>query len=119
MNEEDIKKIIDDTYDESREDTLRTWFKDAYSKRLWWVMAGVYLQYIVCSAIGLFSAVQFFRTDQIQYQIMYAVIFLCCSNWIGFISVFGWVMLQRPRISREIKRLEIRIAQLSEVVKNK
>ena len=117
MNKEQIKKIIDSPpeYDESKEDTLRLWFKDAYSKRMCWVMVCVYIQYIVCSVLGLFSAIQFFRTDQIQYQTMYAVIFLCCSNWIGFASVFGWVMMQRPRISR----LEFRIAELIETIKEK
>ncbi|MFB0552949.1 MAG: DUF6768 family protein [Phycisphaerae bacterium] len=117
MDKEQVKKIIDNPpeYDESKEDTLRLWFKDFYSKRMCWVTVCVYVQYIVYSALGLFSAIQFFRTDQIQYQMMYAVIFLCCSNWIGFASVFGWVMMQRPRISR----LEFRIAELIETIKEK
>jgi hypothetical protein len=50
---------------------------------------------------------------------MYAVIVICCSHWMGFISVFAWVMVQRPSISRKINRLEIRIAELIETVRNK
>ena len=117
MDKEQIKKIINTQpqYNETKEDTMRSWLRDAYSKRMCWVMVCVYVQYIVYSALGLFSAIQFFRTDQIQYQMMYAVIFLFCSNWIGFVSVFGWVMMQRPRISR----LEFRIAELIETIKEK
>jgi hypothetical protein len=119
MNEEEIKKILEDTYDESKEDTLRTWITDAYSKSPLWIITCIYLQYIILLALAVFSAIKFFRTDLIQYQIMYAAIFILSSHWMGFISVFGWIMLQRPRLRREIKRLELRIAELSQTVKNK
>jgi hypothetical protein len=81
-----------------------------------WVLVAVYVQYIVLLVPTVYSAVAFFRTDQTKSQIMHATIFLLCNLWMGFVSVFGWVMLQRPSISREIKRLELRIAELSEAV---
>ena len=119
MDEEQIRKIIEDTYDDSKEDTLRAWIRDGYSKEMRWVAINIYAGYLILSAPGIFSAIKFFRTDEPQYQIMYATIFVCCNLWIGLLSVFGWVMIQRPRINREIKRLEIRIAELNETVKNK
>ncbi|UCD50210.1 MAG: hypothetical protein JSW27_22105 [Phycisphaerales bacterium] len=121
MDREQIKKIIDspDAYDESREETVYAWFRDAYSKRMRWVMICVYVQYIVLLVPMVYSAVAFFRTDQIRYQILHATIFLFCNLWMGFISVFGWVMLQRPNIGREFKRLELRIAELSEAISDK
>ena len=117
MNEEQIKKIIEDTYDESKEDTVRSWIRDCYSKKMRWVIINGYAVYLISSALAIFSALKFFRTDQIKYQIMYAAIFVCCNLWSGFVTVFGWVMMQRPRINREIKRLELRIAELNETVK--
>jgi len=121
MDKEQIKKIIDNPpeYDESKEDTICQWFIDAYSKRMRWITFGVCISYIILLIPMIYSAVLFFRTDQVRDQIMYAVIFLFCSHWMGFESVFGWVMMQRPRINREIKRLELRIAELDETVKNK
>jgi hypothetical protein len=50
---------------------------------------------------------------------MYAAIFICCSLSIGFCKVITFVMLQRHSIKREIKRLELRIAELNQTVKNK
>ena len=121
MDKEQIKKIIDNPpeYDESKEDTMRSWFKDAYSKKMRWVVTCAYVQYIIISALIVFSTIKFFGTDKSQYHVMYAVIFLFCSHWIGFISVFCWVMLQRPRNKREINRLELHIAELIETIKNK
>ena len=121
MDKEQIKNIIDSPfeYDESEEVTMRSWLRDCFSKRMRLVMTYVNANYLILSALGIFSAIKFFRTDQTQYQIMYAAIFVCCNLWIGFVSVFGWVMMQRPSISREIKRLELRIAELNQTVKNK
>ncbi len=121
MDKEEIKKIIDSPpeYDEPREDTMRQWFIDSYSKKMRWITLGVCASYLIIAIPMVFSVIQFFRADQAKNQIMYAAIFLFCSHWIGFESVFAWVMLQRPRSSRERKRLELCIAELIETIKQK
>ena len=121
MNDEQIKKIIDspEEYDESQEVTMHSWLRDGFSKRMRSVMIYVNAMYLILSALGIFIIIKFFRTDQTKYQIMYAAIFVCCNLWGVFVSVWGCVMMQRPSISREIKRLELRIAELAETVKNK
>jgi len=117
MDKEQIKKIINSPpqYNETKEDTMRSWLRDAFSKRMRWVMSYVSAGYLILSALGIFSVIKFFRTDQAKYQIMYAAIFICCNLWGGLVSIFGWVMMQRPRISR----LEFRIAELIETIKEK
>lgn len=119
MNDEEIKKIIDDTYDESKEDTYRAMLRDFFSKKMRWVMINLYVWSSIFFVLVVVSIIQFFRTDQTKYQIMYAAIFICCSLSIGFCKVITFVMLQRHSIKREIKRLELRIAELNQTVKNK
>ena len=121
MDKEQIKKIMDSPpeYDDSKEDTMRSWFKDAYSKKMRWVINCVYAQYIILTILIVFCVIKFFSIDQTRYQIMHAAIVVCCSHWLGFISVFAWVMLQRPRNKREINRLQLRIAELIETIKDK
>ena len=121
MNDEQIKKIIDSPpeYDESKEDTYRSMLRDFFSKNMRWVMINVYVWFFIFLVPIIFSVIQFFRTDRTKFQIMYATIFICCSLSIGFIKIFACVMLQRHNIKREIKRLEIHIAELNETVKNK
>jgi hypothetical protein len=121
MDREQLKKIIDspEAYDESKEETLYSWLRDFYGKRMRWVMINVLVGYVILVVPIIYSAIAFFRSDQARSQILYATIFLFCNLWMGFISVFGWVMMQRPSISREIKRLELRVAELSESVGNK
>jgi hypothetical protein len=119
MNDEDIKKIIEDTYDESKEDSYRSMMRDFFSKKMRWVMINVYAWSFIFLVPIIISVIQFFKTDQTKFQIMYAAIFVCCTLSIGFIKVLAWVMLQRHSVKREIKRLELRIAELNEIVKGK
>jgi hypothetical protein len=121
MDKEQIKKIIDNPpeYDESKEITMSSYIRDFYSRRMRWVTICVYIQYVICLALIIFSAIKFFMTDQTRYQIMHAAIVVIFSHWIGFVSVFGWVMVQRPSINRKINRLELRIAELIKTIKDK
>ena len=119
MNEEQTKKVIEDTYDESQEDTYRSMAREFFSKKMRWVAINVYAWFFVFLVAIIISVLQFFQSDQTQFQIMYAAIFVCCFLSIGFLKVLAWVMLQRHGIKREIKRLELRIVDLTEAVKNK
>jgi hypothetical protein len=93
--------------------------RDFFSKKMRWVMVNLYVWSFFFMALAIISAVQFFRSDQTKFQIMYATICLGCSLSIGLCKVATIVMLQRHSIKREIKRLELRIAELSETVKNR
>jgi len=101
MDEKEIRAIIEDTYDDSREDTLLSMTGQLYSKG------------------AIYCGIKFFRTDQSQFQLMHAAIFICCIQFAIFSKAKYWQMLHKNNISREIKRLELRIAELSETVKNK
>ena len=119
MNNEEIKKIIDGTYDEAREDTIRSIVSDFYSRKLLSTAILVWVWAIIFFAGAVYSAVQFSKTDDTKSQIMYAAIFVPCVLAIGFMKVFAWGMVHRHSIKREIKRLELRIAELSQTVKDK
>lgn len=117
MDKEKIKQILENPpkYDQPGEDSLRSWMRDAYSRQMLWPMVGVYIQYVFCTILAVLCAVKFFDAETTKSQIMYAALFICFIVWIGAISCFGWIMMQRPRISR----LELRIADLIETIKEK
>jgi len=119
MNNEQIKRIIDDSYDESREDTLRSIARDFYSRRLLSTAVVVWGFATLFLALAAFSVVQFLKTDQTQWQIAYAALFICGAHGVGLMKIFAWEMVHRHSIKREIKRLELRVAELSETLKTK
>jgi len=115
MSNEQFKKIVDNPleYDESKED-LRSMAKEAFSKKMRWVIVNCYAWFFVLLVPIIISVIQFFKTDQTKSQIMYAAIFVCCTLSICFLKVLWWVMLVRHSIKREIKRLELRVAELAQ-----
>ena len=117
MDEKEIRKIIEDNYDDSRENTIWSMVGGFYSRKMLSMVILVWSMAIIFMAVAIFSGIMFFGTGEIQYQIMYAVIFLTCIQWIGLIKIFAWQLIHRNGIKREIKRLELRIAELNEAVK--
>ncbi len=119
MNEEQLKKMIDDTYDDSKEDTIRSMIGDFYNKKMLSTIIFVWAYGLLIIGLAVFSGIRYFRVDQVKYQIMYAAIFICCIQVIILAKIVYWQTMHRNRITREIKRLELRIAQLNQTVKGK
>jgi len=117
MNEEQIHKIIEDTYDESREISVWSMVGDFYNRRMLSMIIFLWVWALLFLAGAVYSAILFFRNVETQTQIMYAVIFLTCCQFLGLIKIFAWQMIHRNGLKREIKRLELRIAELTETVK--
>ncbi len=116
MNDEDIKKIIDDTdvYDEAREEPLLEMARDFYGVRMHWaVLRGfrgvVWVNGLLAVALMVVAALRFFRADEVKDEIMWAVLFLLGWSWMSSAKVLAWFALYRNAITREIKRLEIRL----------
>jgi hypothetical protein len=114
MNDNEIKKIIKDNYDVAKEDTVWTMIKDFYNRKTLCVVIVFWIFMFLCMAALVYSGIKFFKTEQVQYQIMYSTIFICCFVGGSIIKIFAWLLAHRHGIDREIKRLELRIAELAE-----
>jgi hypothetical protein len=112
MND-DIRKMLDDPYDDSRENSIRSMIGEFYSRRMLSTAVFVWVVAMIVMAGAIFSAVRFFAAEEIKAQILYATLFLTFVHFIALMKVFAWQMIHRNRTAREIKRLEIRIAELS------
>jgi hypothetical protein len=119
MSDEIIKKIIEDSYDESKEEGLRSMLRDFYSRKMLSSVILVWGVGILFVGLAVYSAIHFFKTDQIQWQIMYAALFLVGVHECDVLKLFAWQMVHRNSIKREIKRLELRVAELTEALKAK
>ena len=121
MDKETVKKIIDSPpeYDESGQDMYFSMLRDFISKQMRWWAIGWTASFFIFLIPIIISMIQFFRTDLVQHQVMYATIFVTCCLGIGFTKIYALVVLQVLGMKREMKRLEFRIAELSEAVKDK
>ncbi len=104
MNDEQIKKNVDDTCNESKEDSIWSMARDFYGRQMRSTAILVWVWAIIFFVPAAYSAIQFFRTDQTKSQILYATIFICCFNGICLMKIFAWQMIHRQGIKREIKQ---------------
>jgi len=116
MNNEEIQKVIEDTniYDDSREDALRSMISDAFSRQMRSTILLVWAYFLPFLGLAIFSAVKFFKSEEVKDLIMFATIFVCCNVWTILIKLWAYHMVNRHGIKREVKRLEVRFAELSE-----
>ena len=121
MNGEQVKKIIDSPqeYDDSKEESYTSYARDFFKRTQRWAIILVFVHFFFFLALAILSGILFLISETTKYQIMYAAFFVCCLLIAYLIKVFAWVWGSRNIISREIKRLELRIAELAENVKNK
>ncbi len=119
LRNEQIKKIIEDSYDDSKEETLRAIGRDFYSRRFRSAAILTWSWSILFIALATYSAIQFFKADQTQAQIMYAALFVLGAHGVGLMKILAWALLFRLVIRRELKRLEMSVAELSQVLKSR
>jgi len=119
MNEEQIKRVIENAYDESKEDTIWSMVKDFYNKKMLSFVIFLWGWAVIFIAGAVYCGIKFFEVEQTKSQIMYAAIFVCLIQYMAMIKIFAWQMIHRNNITRKMKRLEFRIAELFETVKNK
>lgn len=85
-------------------------FRGRHRKLVWlttfWMMVFVVL--------GAVSAVQFFKVEEIRPMLMWAVAFGFCANAVAMMKSWWWMEMNKNAITREVKRLELQIAKLTE-----
>ncbi len=119
MDNEEIRKIIDDTYDESRENSIWSMVGDFYNRKMLSIVIFIWAWAMLLVVGAVYCAVRFFGNIETKSQIMYATIFLVCCQFLALVKIFAWQMIHRNGLRREIKRLELRIAELNESVTQK
>lgn len=121
MNKEELKQIVDSPleYNETKEDSLLAMTGELYSAKMFpsMIVHGAYSLPFIAGAV--YCGIKYFDTDQVHLLIMYATIFACCIQFMVFSKIKYWQMLHRHNINRELKRLELRIAELTELVRGK
>lgn len=113
MTDEQIRRIIEgQDYEGAKENTLRTMLGDFYNRKMLATAIFIWVWGIATVAGATYCAVRFFDAEQTRPQILYAALFVCCIQFLSLTKIFAWQMIHRNGIMREIKRLELRIAEL-------
>jgi hypothetical protein len=110
----ELGKPGDGAYDLGGEDTLREMLVSTFRGRLKWVGAIAWAYMFLFGGVAVFAAVQFFLVGTVREMILYATAFLAAIAVVMVCKLWCWMIINRNCIQREVKRLEIRIAELAE-----
>lgn len=116
MESQHAQTILDATpvYDEAHDNTIQAMLSEFYNRKMTSIVVLVLGMGVTFMGAGILSLFLFFRTEDIKLQIFYAVMFLMFMQFLGMMKVFAWQMIHRNSLKREIKRLEIRLQDISE-----
>lgn len=99
--------------DPDHEPSMRTQIAETFRGRFRWLAWLATFSRIVFVILAVITATQFFRVDGTRELIAYATLFLICVVASAFIKLWYWMLLIKNSVIREIKRLELQIAELT------
>jgi hypothetical protein len=81
-----------------------------------WVIM-IYLVAMVVGVLFLWAGYRFFIATELHDQIFWGICFIGAMNMQGFIKQWIFMETNRNSIMREIKRVEIAVARLTEIIR--
>jgi ABC-type sugar transport system permease subunit len=119
MSDDIIRRIMSDMeHDSERDDTVRRMIASAFEARTRTYTFATISIAVVALALAVWVAVLFFKTDDIRWMIAYGTLFNTCMLTIVFVRLVLWQLLLRQGIIREIKRLELRVLEMTKASAN-
>ena len=87
-------------------DSLCSMIGEFYNRKNMGVVILTWVIGLASMAGAIYFAMMFCKAEETKSQIMYAVIFLVCMQFIGGIKIFAWQVIHRNRILREIGKIK-------------
>ena len=115
--DDDIRKVLangESIYDLEKEEGLFRQWAGVYRGKLSWLAITVAIEAVVFLVLLVLAVINFFQTDDIKWQIFYATGVLLMAGLLLLVKLWGWMLIHRYALQREIKRLELRILELGD-----
>ena len=112
---EGLKKVNGEAdYDAAQEESLFQMIGRSFHGRHRWMTCVAWVYLFLFTGLAVFAAVRFFAAEATRDQVLYATLFAVAAAITMVIKIWYWMILNRNSIQREIKRLELRITQLTD-----
>ncbi len=78
-----------------------------------WMTIGILVVGIAFMALSVYSAIRFYSAPELREMIIWVAVFFFSMSAVMALKLWDWMEIERATVTREIKRLELRIAQLA------
>ncbi len=93
---------------------LRQMIVDGFRGKMRWATLMLWAYGLGGTALAVFSAVRFFAAQEVRGLVLYAALFLVGGGLVAFTKLWYWTLMNRNTVLREVKRLELRVAELAD-----
>ena len=119
MNEFD--KLIKDTLSKEDEEFLKGMNEDSlfqlmtsnFKGKLGWVSIYAFFMTMVFFAIAIYAGFKFFAVEETKDLLLWATVFMFSMLTVSLLKIWQWLQMDKNRVLREIKRLELQISLLA------
>ena len=78
-----------------------------------WIILLINIALLIVFVLLVYSVIQFFNADQTNELIKWSLAIVVGLLIISFLKMFIWMQMDKNSIKRELKRLELQVANLS------
>jgi len=90
-----------------------------FKGKMWASTLIVYFYILLFTVGAIYCGIQFFSAETVKDWIMYSVGFAGSIGIISVTKLWYWMLANRNAITREVKRLELQVARLTEKIEGK
>jgi cell shape-determining protein MreC len=109
--------MVDDMYNEPKENSLKSMIGDFYNRQNTSSIIFVWVVALILVVMAVLCGRAFFMAPDTRTQILFATFFLIIMGQFQFLRGLVLQASQRNSIQRELKRLELHIAELGEAIR--
>lgn len=76
-----------------------------------WLVMIAFVDSLFFLGLMIYSGYQFFSVEIVKEMVLWATVFLFCTQITIAIKIWYWMELQKNAMTRELKRFELQVAQ--------
>ena len=108
-----------DEFDDDRDTAVLDLVIDTFRGRNRWLTYIGIIGAVAFVAVAVLCVFRFFDAAETRDQIFWAVTFIACLIAVGISEIWFWMQVDRNALLRESKRIELQIARLASIARDK
>jgi hypothetical protein len=112
-----IREVLDDSdgevFDELQARSTAELLTETFRGRHRWLAIGAVVVNLVLFGAAVLSGIRFVGADDLRSMALWGVAMMLCFATVTTIKIWYWLEMNRLAITREVKRVELRLVQMA------
>jgi len=114
--DEILKQELDNIspIDSDQNETVLEMTAQVFRSKIRWVFILYLVEGLIIGLVVIWAGIRMYHAQEFKPLIVYATVLIACGVSGSMIQTIHWQLINKYSIMREIKRLELRIAEINE-----